>query len=457
MSQRAENIWLLILVGFALFSCGRGVETYASLDIVVHNEFSELAVLQGVEVIVNDAVVGYTDAEGKFILNDVLSTDSIRLEDPDFTFFREKFWTSSPQFSYRFYARKNQSPKDSLAISFLKSLQNPMGIMPSIEGGNLVSTYDQALAVIAFCATGQKVEAERILDYFESQRTVELEQGLGGFYQFRSPTGTPTGNRWMGDNAWLAIAVMNYHGTFPASMPKYGTLQASLQNWLASLKDPYGEGLYGGYLPNGDTIHKITEGNIDALAVFDDHGTGNDIRTSILKHLGEEKWDSVDGNLMAWPTNAAYKYALDCNTWAYCAIAGYPESARTELDKFELTATSAITGENIAGYCFDEDRDVLWYEGTGQVAVTHWVAGDADAARAVLQELEKGWVATAGGQFGLPYSANHGTGYGADPLWSTASTDPCISSTAWYLLASYRYNPMVWAKQKTLDPSVVFW
>ena len=42
----------------------------------------------------------------------------------------------------------------------------------------------------------------------------------------------------------------------------------------------------------------------------------------------------------------------------------------------EVNVTSTETGEQIDGYCFDEDQDVLWFEGTGQVSVMHWVAGD---------------------------------------------------------------------------------
>jgi hypothetical protein len=182
-----------------------------------------------------------------------------------------------------------------------------------------------------------------------------------------------------------------------------------------------------------------------------------DIRASILRHLQADKWDAIDENLMAWPTNPPYKFALDCYTWGYCAFPDYTESARTKLTKFAVTKQSTKTGETISGYCFDEDQDVLWFEGTGQVAVAHWVAGDAQAASLVLDEMKKGWVQTSSGEWGLPYAANSGTGYGSDPLWATANTDACISSTVWYLLASYRYNPMAGSRTKQLDAGPEFW
>ena len=411
--------------------------------------------LQDIAVLVNDSVIGRTDQLGDFTVPRLFVTDSLWVEDSDFNFSRRRLEISSEEFYYEFLAHKKPDSFDVAAINLLTDLQLPNGLVPSIEGGTVISTYDQALAIIAYCLSGNLEAAEKTLDFFEARRTTELEQGLGGFYQFRSPTGEPTGNRWMGDNAWLLQAVYIYHASANTAMPfKYHALEGSLYWWLVSLEDPYGDGLYGGYRANGDTIHKITEGNIDAFAVIFDYAA---LRASILRHLETEKWDPLDGNLMAWPTNPSYKYALDCNTWSYCAFPDFPESARTALDKYELTTTSDITGESITGYCFDEDQDALWFEGTAQVAVMHWVANDSIAANEVLGELRKGWITNASGHRGLPYAANHGSSYGADALWATASTDPCVSSTAWYLMASHRFNPFRGSKMRNISEGPVFW
>jgi len=446
---------LILLAAFflGLNACRTSTVSYENVEITVGLEHVQAWNLKDIAVVLNDSIIGYTDADGTFVVPLLYETDSLRVQDEDFTFLRERFWTSSPQFSYRFFAQKKLDSFDINAIDFLTSLQLSNGLVPSIEGGTVISTYDQALAIIAFCISGEVDAAEKVLDYFESIRVSELEQGLGGFYQFRSPTGTPTGNRWMGDNAWLLLAVQIYHRTINHGILKYGALQGSLHFWLASLEDPYGDGLYGGYRENGDTIHKITEGNIDAFAAL----TSIEVCASILRHLEKDKWDPVDGNLMAWPTNNDYKFALDCNTWSYCGFPAYPESARTGLDKFQLTTTSAVTGETITGYCFDEDQDALWFEGTAQVALMHWVASDATAANEVLTELRKGWITSASGHQGLPYTANHGTSYGAGELWATASTDPCVSSTAWYLMASHRFNPFYGSKRRNIAEGPVFW
>ena len=84
----------------------------------------------------------------------------------------------------------------------------------------------------------------------------------------------------MGDNAWLLIALKNYEEA--TGTDKYATLIASLENWLIGLNDPVNNGLWGGFEANGDTIHKITEGNIDAFAALDGY---TNIHRSILTHL----------------------------------------------------------------------------------------------------------------------------------------------------------------------------
>ena len=73
----------------------------------------------------------------------------------------------------------------------------------------------------------------------------------------------------------------------------------------------------------------------------------------------------------------------------YCAFPNFDDAARAFYFAYEVSVTSTETGEAIDGYCFDEDQDVLWFEGTAQVAVMHWVAGDREKAEAVLDELKK--------------------------------------------------------------------
>ena len=427
------------------------------LELRLVNEYSQTG-LPGVTVEKNGIAVGHTDVHGLFQLSGVVASDSIVFVDADFHAVALISSDHQGLIRSRLYeAQKQWTSRDSAAISFLLSQQNALGILPTVEGGNLVSTYDQSLAAIALMAAGEFDVAIEIFDYFESRRVSELESGLGGFYQFRSASGIPSGNRWMGDNAWLLIALRNYQAASTVNMPTYSSLIASLESWFLSLEDPVDGGLWGGYKANGDTIHKITEGSIDAFAGLLNTGPYAGLRKSILSHLEQDKWDSSEGNLMAWPSNATYKWALDCYTWAYCAFPEYSTAALTEINKFELTVTSQVTGEQITGYCFDEDLDALWFEGTGQVAVMYWSAGEPAAAKLVLAEMKKGWSTTPNGEAGLAYTANSGTAYGSGPLWTVAPTDPCISSTAWYLMASLRHNPTALSFSTPIEAEMMFW
>ena len=445
---KMKNLSFSLLIALIVFgSCRKEAEQPKNRSVYVISRTSSQP-LPSVEMHLNGQFHSYTSADGKTEEVSLFSTDSLYPVDDAFQYTLISQVEVGSTLNSTYWATKKATLEDSLAVAFLKDLQNTQGLLPTIPYGNLVSTYDQALAAIAFILADEIQCAERIFDYFESIRVTELENGPGGFFQFRSPLGVPSGRRWMGDNAWLLIALKNH----PQS-DKYTALIASLEYWLMGLNDTVDNGLWGGFEPNGDTIHKITEGNIDAFAALEGYTS---IHQSILKHLEAEKWDDADGNFVAWPTNPPYKFALDCNTWGYCAFPNFNDAARSSISRYEVNVTSTETGEQIDGYCFDEDQDVLWFEGTGQVSVMHWVAGDRVEAEAVLGELRKGWLTGPVGK-GLPYTANQGTTYGAGNLWTTANTEPCVSSTAWYLMASFRHNALFLGRNKQVPVEDQFW
>ena len=404
--------------------------------------------MPSIEMNLNGQMHSFTNSNGFVEVPGLTESDTLEPVESGFEYTLVNELETDELLNLTYLATKQATEKDSLAIALLKDLQNPIGLLPSIPYGSLVSTYDQALAAIAFTLAGEYQRAAQIFDYFESRRVAELENGVGGFYQFRDPLGVPSGRRWMGDNAWLLIALKHY-----PYQDNYTALITSLELWLVALEDAVEGGLWGGFDEQGDTIHKITEGNIDAFVALDGY---TNFHRGILNHLVTEKWDSTDGNFIAWPTNPTYRFALDCNTWGFCSFPNFDDNARNSISRYALTVNSTSTSEEINGYSFDEDQDALWFEGTGQVAVMHWVAGDRVRALQVMSELSKGWIDGPVGE-GLPYTANQGTAYGNDPLWSTANTEPCISSTAWYLMASFRHNPLFLGRQKTIPASEQFW
>ena len=352
-------------------------------DTVIYSAFTHMP-LPSMDVAVNGVPSGATPEDGVVSTSGSFLSDIIVPTELQWSYegtYRHEYETRVKQ---QYAATKIPTPNDSAGTAFLLSLQNGAGLLPSVEGGTLVSTYDQALAAIAFIATGHHEAAAAIFEFFDSQSASELQAAPGGFYQFRSPEGVPTGRRWMGDNAWLLIALNNYvHATHDH---QFDPLANGLEQWLRTLVDTTDGGLWGGYDEQGNRIHKVTEGNIDAFAAL---YLDQQMRQGIASHLRSEKWDSIEGNFMAWPTNPNYTYALDCYTWGHNAFPQFNAVSRSEVSKFALQKTSAATGLLLEGYCFDEDLDVIWLEGTAQVASMYWVGADQELAEKVLAELDK--------------------------------------------------------------------
>ena len=101
---------------------------------------------------------------------------------------------------------------DSLVYKWLVNEQLSNGLLESINGNNFVSLYDNSLAALAFIAKGDILKAEAVFDFFNNHVNSELLHGTGGFAQFRDRDGFPLSGsgRWLGDNAWLLIALNNY-------------------------------------------------------------------------------------------------------------------------------------------------------------------------------------------------------------------------------------------------------
>ena len=76
-----------------------------------------------------------------------------------------------------------------------------------------------------------------------------------------------------------------------------------------------------------------------------------------------------------------------------------------------------------------------------------------------LRELEKMIVPSKknGNIGGLPYATNRETGYMGDVLWEGADVNPCISSSAWYLLGKWGFDPMALGRNKNTPSKDRFW
>lgn len=339
---------------------------------------------------------------------------------------------------------------------WLCNMQQQNGLLLSSEGGRYVSLYDNALAALAFISHGDLNKAEKIFDFFNSKLDSEFYQSPGGFGQLRTADGIPVENtprRWLGDNAWLLIALNNYHNT--AQNAKYQQLATALSNWIISLQDEDG-GVWGGFNEKGTRISKIAEGNIDAFNAVAGYQS---FHKKLLAYLRNVRWEARNKIFVAWADNPAYRYALDLHSWSYCIFEDFPKEILTDAKRFETTRKSTVTMKLIRGYCFDEDRDVVWLEGTGQMIVAFQKANKEVQAQLYLLEMKKNLIPSSlfPETYALPYTTNFGTSYADDQLWLGADTNLAVSSTVWYLFAMQHFDPLQLGYQKNIPAEDKFW
>ncbi len=343
-----------------------------------------------------------------------------------------------------------------MVYGWLKSLQLPNGLLESAEESNFVSLYDNSLAAIAFSYKGDFDRAEKVFDFFNKNLESEMKQSPGGFGQHRDRQGVPfngTPHRWLGDNAWLLIAINNYHHL--AGNNKYRELVASLEEWMRSLQDETDGGVWCGFDKDGNRIGKATEGIIDA---FNGVSGYDSFHKKILEFLKTKYWDPKEKTFLAWKEHPKYKYALDLHSWGYCAFPNMPRVVLEQADRYRTTTIAAVNNKNIAGFCFDVDLDNIWLEGTGEMVVAYHSAGMDFMVEYYNRELDKMIVPCKKGNNlgGLPYATNKGSAYGEGQLWEGSDLNPCVSSSAWYLLGKWGFDPMALGRNKDIPAQDLF-
>jgi len=336
-------------------------------------------------------------------------------------------------------------------LMWLDSMQLSNGLIETSFQSNFISLYDNALSVCAFVSVGRYDQAREILDFFQARLNTEMLSGTGGYFQFRTASG-PQGSRWLGDNAWLLIAIHNYeHATGDL---QYAAMRDALENWIREQQDTDG-GVFGGTDAAGVVIGKVTEGIIDAFNAvrgFDSFHEG------ILAYLEQERWDTTDQLLVSWP-GSDYYYALDNFSWGYCTFEGFPDRVLDEADRFLNAQVHIPSQQIIEGCCFDEDRDAVWLEGTSQMAIAYLKSGNATRANAILYEVAKARVNESSwpGVFGIPYATNMRTGYGNGVLWPGIDAQPATAACCWFIMACNEFDPMALNYEKGIPDSFRFW
>lgn len=351
----------------------------------------------------------------------------------------------------------SQDENCSRVYGWLESLQLPNGLLESSDNSNFVSLYENALAAIVFSVNGDYEKAEMIFDFFNSHLESELKQSPGGFGQFRDRRGVVTEgapHRWLGDNAWLLIAINNYHEL--TGSKKYNQLASALESWIRCLQDKTDGGLWSGFERSGKRIGKSTEGIIDSFNAVNGYDS---FHRRILQYLGTQYWQPDEKTFLAWKEHEKYRYALDLHSWGYCAFKSMPQQLIAGADRYRTTKIASVNNKNITGFCFDLDLDTIWLEGMGEMVVAYRTAGMDFMAEYYLRELEKMIVSSSlkPKLGGIPYATNPGTHYGEGRLWDGADRYPSVASSAWYLLGKWGYDPMEIGRYKDIPAKDMFW
>jgi hypothetical protein len=396
-----------------------------------------------------------TNAQGQFSIENLVGTVTLQPQDPIYTFAPATKTVSQAISGLYFYgAPVALENSNTIAVyQWFTKMQLANGLLESSENSNTVSLYDNALAALVFIAKGDRLKAEKVFDFFNSKMSSELDAGTGGFAQFRTAAGVPFGPRWMGDNCWLLIALNTYATAFNSTT--YAVMQSHLTAWIRSLQNPNGS-LNAGYDANGLLNFQVTEGMIDAYNAVLGYDS---FHSNLLNYLKLNRWSASQKYLISYPNNY-YQYALDNFSWAYSAFEDFPvPTLQSSVSLFGTTKTATATGVSLTGFCFDIDKDTVWYEGTGEMVVAYQKAGLMNQASYYLGEMEKGMVSSTlySNTKGIPYASTIGTGYQDGLLWGGADTKPVVSSSAWYLFGQWHFDPMALGNAKNAPQADKFW
>lgn len=354
--------------------------------------------------------------------------------------------------AYDWVSRRAQTmtPEDLGGLEFLRQVQDVSSpqrqLVPAMEDTN-ASTFNNAVVAMAFILKNDRARAERILDFYanaalnpnNSDRTLQAFYYQGqarGFYQSVTLAGANqyhndgNVNRWLGDNAWLALAVKYYENYYAST--RYNDLKTKLQSlfnaWFVDLGN--GQGYVSSGWEHGDSSFNSSghrEGNIDVYAVFNllgDSTRAGKVKAWLNAQLGESK-----------------SAALDEYGWRYLMAVESPFRLNYREYDSMLCKTVNRNGTDVIGFLLTaHDDNNIWLEGSAQMACAYFAAGFPARARYYANQMDYFLIPrTINGVSckGIPHTANTSAGYG----WVDVNRG-FASTVAWYIFAKNQFNPL---------------
>jgi len=326
----------------------------------------------------------------------------------------------------------------------------PVNPPPALQDAAFI--YDNALALIAFAATGHPSQALRIgealliaLDHDRFWHDGRLRNAyragpmtapaaLPGYWNASAKlwnedayqVGTASGNI-----AWAALSLFH----LAKADPRFAAAGRRLTRWLTSAV--WDHGVIGGFFgeeptPIRQTWHS-TEQNLDAAVVL---SLAGDPRADVCRAFVAAAFDPVRGCFNIGSGGGST--ALDANLWPLLAFPDAPKAWSRSLD----WVRSRFQTEDGLGY--REHPDGMWTEGTAQGALTFARAGDSGIAKQLL-----GAALRMSSPNGYLFAAKHEIRTGLE-VGPTSTTDdfryyplPHLGATAWAALAMADSNPFL--------------
>lgn len=226
-------------------------------------------------------------------------------------------------------------PAPSQLRAFLELLQDQAALQASIpphrglvpiSESNLryTNTFINAVAAIAFTASGAPDRARDILDVLAAQTDVVPRNGCqGGLQKERLITGEPDpaaahNDFFIGENAWLLASARYWQRQ--TGLLRYAAFIKRLEGWLACLDGrPPDPGMPAGYDKNGNLLPPHAEGSIDVVGSLNGSQL-TDVQADVKRWLDQEVW--LPGGRCGFrrgPDNAA-NLPLDHVAWGVLAL-----------------------------------------------------------------------------------------------------------------------------------------
>jgi hypothetical protein len=349
---------------------------------------------------------------------------------------------------------------------------------PTVESGPLHGAaylYDNAVAAIALVGCGEQDKAYRIgsailwaIDHDRAWQDGRLRNAYAAGVVAKGPVRLPgwwdaAQNKWLedryqvgsdvGNMAWAMLALLSLDDANSESRFRDGA--ARLGGWVAQWADARGTGGFtGGTFGHEPTPEvrtwKSTEHNTDLAAAFGllairtGASRWRDQATAAERFV-KTMWDPACACFAAGTAEDGVRHnpvlALDAQVWPLLALSGAAEQLASAI----TTAEQRMSVDG--GFSYGEDRDGVWTEGTGQMALLMTLLGRAETAKSLVAVIESQRS---------PDGGFYATSVPALPTGFVLDTDPTkprfyfrlphLGAASWAALAESGFNPFTMTK-----------